>query len=100
MALLLCGTILGLYSYYVTMITLRAKFQEKTAAEQVKSTVGEMIAPDNITDLLHGKKPLNTLRKVNQAIDAYAEKLEFTVSLRRDPLNGEDEEQKMENLRE
>jgi signal transduction histidine kinase len=102
MALLLGGTLLGLYSYYVTMITIRAKFQEKTAADAVKSAVIELIAPDNANRLLGATTQVleSDVRKVGQAIDAYDEQLDATIGLGRDPLNGEYEKQLIDNLRE
>jgi signal transduction histidine kinase len=102
MALLLCGTILGLYSYYATMVTLRAKFQEKIAAEKVKFAVADLIAPDHTWDFIRGKgMPLDSaLKTVGQSVDAYLEKLDETVRLGRDPLNGEDEREKTDYLRE
>ncbi len=101
MALLVGGALLGLYSYYVTMNTLRAKNEERTAAEEVKSTVAKLIAPDNTCDFIRGKdKSLNSsLREVGQAIDTYLEKLGETVGVGRDPLRGEDEREKTDHLR-
>jgi two-component system, NtrC family, sensor kinase len=93
MALLLSGTLRGLWSYYLTTNSIRSKLAEKDAAEEFRSAVADLTAPDTIKGLV--RKPENfqrlpgEVKKVRDTLDAYQEKLEDTLGHTRDPLNGD-----------
>src|SRR5438874_4246188 len=52
MALLLCGTSRGLWSYYDTTNRIRAKLAEKEAADELKGAIARLVAPHNLARLL------------------------------------------------
>jgi signal transduction histidine kinase len=89
MALLLLGTSRGLWSYYLTTSSIRARLRELMAAEELKSAVFELVADENVTDLAkdHGRLP-GELKKVRDALDVCAERLEENLVNGRDPLRG------------
>jgi signal transduction histidine kinase len=100
MALLLCGTLRGLWSNYTTTVTIRAKVHELVAAEEVRSAIAELIAPQNAIDLVRDHAKVDgQLRKVQTALTAYEEQLNDTLTQSRDPLNGEHEMGLVEDLR-
>jgi signal transduction histidine kinase len=100
MALLLCGTLRGLWSYYMTTLAIRAKVQELGAAEEVRSAVAELTAPENAAGLVKSTSLLpEAIKKVEVALDAYEEKLEETLAQTRDPLAGEHEQGIVAQLR-
>ena len=101
MALLLGGTLRGLYAYFVTINTIKAKVQELIAAKEVESTVAELVAPDNTLRLIRNPPLLEgALKKVDRSLDAYEVKLKETIALGRDPLNGEFEKEVIQKHRE
>jgi signal transduction histidine kinase len=99
MALLLGGTLRGLWSYYSTTNGIRAKLNELIAAEEVRSTVAELLA--NPQKLFHSEERLKeAVVKVRAAVAVYEEKLEDTLVHTNDPLNGEHEKGVLEYLAE
>jgi len=48
MALLVVGTLYGLWSYYVTTNSIRAKLQEEYAAEELKAAVAELASRETV----------------------------------------------------
>src|SRR5262249_57139237 len=51
LAMLLAGTLKGLWSYYVTMKSIHSKLLELDEAEAIKSAVEKLPPPDRIGDL-------------------------------------------------
>jgi len=89
MTLLLCGTSRGLYSYYQTINTIRAKLAELSAAEELRSGVAELVAPENINNLIkHPGEVSQEVRKVRERLDAYNDQLAETVASGRDADQG------------
>jgi signal transduction histidine kinase len=89
MALLLCGTLRGLWSYYLTTNAIRAKLDELDAVEELKAAVAELVSPDNAASLVRAPGRLaGELQKVRDRLDAYGEKLEETVNQGHDPGEG------------
>jgi signal transduction histidine kinase len=100
MALLLLGTLRGLWSYYVTTNTIRAKLHELSAAEELKAAVTELVRPENVTRLLEEPERLRgAVRKVEAALDDYSEQLDDTLANGRDPNHGLYEKAQIECLR-
>jgi signal transduction histidine kinase len=98
MALLLGGTLRGLWSYYSTTNGIRAKLNELIAAEEVRTTVAELLA--NTPEMI--KSPREKLpvaaKKVRDALASYEDKLEDTLAHTNDPLNGDHEKGVMEDI--
>lgn len=89
MALVLCGTLRGLWSYYQTTSTVRAKLAELFTAEELRSGVAELTAPDNAAQLVdHPDRLAGEVRKVRDALDVYQEQLHETLAHGRDHDNG------------
>jgi two-component system NtrC family sensor kinase len=101
MALLLVGTLRGLWSYYLTTNSIRARLAELEAAEELKSTVASLIAPDNTAKLL--KLPSEDIepefKKVGDAITLYEERLDDTLSHARGANQGTWETEQVDLLR-
>jgi two-component system, NtrC family, sensor kinase len=89
MAVLLSGTLRGLLSYYTTTNSIRAKLQELFAAEQLKSSVGELISPENTARMVkqHAIVPAE-IRKVRVDLVAYSDQLEETLAHNFDSRRG------------
>ncbi len=98
MALLLSGTFRGLWSYYVTTNSIRAKLQEKEAAEQLKASIAKLVAPANLEKLLESRKTADDLRQVRNKLDGYEEKLQETLAGGHDQNDGVYERQVIEQL--
>ena len=81
MAVLLSGTLRGLWAYYATTNGIRSKLQELFAAEQFKLAVGELTSSEN-TDrmLLQPATVPAEIRKVRDSLDEYSNQLEETVA--------------------
>jgi signal transduction histidine kinase len=92
LALLECGTSYGLWSYYITTNTIRAKLAELDAAREFKDAVAKLVARDRIQDLV--KKPdkleefPDEVNKTRARLDAYQEQLRDTLEHGRDPGKG------------
>ena len=56
MAVLLSGTLRGLWAYYTTTNGIRSKLQELFAAEQLKVAVGELISPENTARMVEAAR--------------------------------------------
>jgi two-component system NtrC family sensor kinase len=101
MTLLLSGTSRGLYSYYLTTNNIRAKLAELGAAEELKSAVTELVAPENSENLIRNPTLLpKTIRDVRQRLDAYQDQLKETVDNGRDADQGRYETEMIGCLRE
>jgi signal transduction histidine kinase len=89
MALLLCGTLRGLWSYYLTTSTIRAKLDELDAAENLKTTVGELVTAEHTEKLIEFPARLPAvLKKAREALKSYADQLEKTLANGRDSTYG------------
>ena len=96
LALLLGGTLNGLWSYYQTMNSIRSKQTELSAAEDFLEGVNEI----KFSALLAG---YSQLPKKSQAardkLTAYEAKLQDTVDRGRDPSNGEHQQLAVQALK-
>src|ERR1700722_7848957 len=100
MALLLGGTLRGLWSYHVTINAIKAKVQELIASESVNSAIAKLIAPENTIHLLHDPAKLDKeIKMVDHAIDVYDIELDKTIAQVRDPLLGGFEKGLIEDIR-
>ena len=89
MAVLLSGTLRGLWAYYTTTNSIRSKLQELFAAEKLKVSVGELISPDNTARMLKEPAVLPAeIRKVREDIDAYGDQVEKTLAHTYDSRRG------------
>jgi signal transduction histidine kinase len=99
MALLLCGTFRGLWSYYLTTSSIRAKLQELVAAEELKAAVTELTTPENVTRLLDSPPRLPAaITKGRVLLDAYRQTLDETLAQHNDPRHGLWESAQLEHL--
>ncbi len=104
MALLLAGTLRGLWSYYETTKTIRDKLNELTAAEDLKAAVAELLA--TAPDLLHPSEapqaPLQAAaaatKKVDSKLEIYLQKLDESLAHSYDPLDGDHEKGVVEHI--
>src|SRR4051794_18316066 len=100
LALLLGGTLRGLWSYYVTTNNIRAKLHELSAAAVLEAAVTEAVSPENVPKLLENPENLRAaVRKVQVALDAYSDQLDDTLANGRDPNHGVWEKAQIECLR-
>src|SRR5262245_48742952 len=89
LALVLLGTSRGLWSYYLTVNGIRARLAELVAAEELKTSVFELVAPENALDLIdHHQRLAAAIKKVRQSIGTYSEKVDETLQANGDPLRG------------
>ncbi len=118
LALLLAGTLRGLYSYYLTMNSIRSKQAELKVAEDFKKSVYDLTrletpadpnkrsndpidpadrpnAVADVVDKLSKSKRQEALKR----LDRYETQLQETLSLGRDPGNGESQLQLIQHLR-
>ena len=89
MALLLCGTLYGLWAFYLTTNIIRAKQDELFAALALNATVAELTTPQNIYELVRspdGVEP--AIKKVADALENYKQQLGNTLAEGRDPRHG------------
>lgn len=79
MALLLVGISRGLWSNWMTTNSIRDHLAELMAADEVKSAVFELVARENVADLLehHDRFP-DEVSKVRKVFDSCAQRLEET----------------------
>ena len=81
MAVLLTGTLRGLWAYYTTTNGIRSKLRELFVAEQLKASVAELTSPENTTRILKQPTLLSgEIRKVRDHLEAYDSQLEETLS--------------------
>ena len=92
MALLLGGTLHGLWSYYVTMNSIRSKKLEQKVAKELEKEVYDL----NSLDRLPGDGVFDAFaelprksRKARHQLDEYEKQLQLTLSQGRDPSHGE-----------
>ena len=72
-AVLLSGTLRGLWSYYLTTNSIRFKLHELFAAEQLKAAVVDLIAPENTARMIRKPELVpDEVAKARSALDAYA----------------------------
>ena len=91
MALLLGGTLRGLWSYYLTTNRIRARLAELVAAEKLNRAIGILVSDENIPTLAHSSD-FDTdpnVAEVRKALDACARELEENVEENFDPRPGE-----------
>jgi signal transduction histidine kinase len=100
LALLLGGTLRGLWSYYVTTNNIRAKLHELSAARDLEAAVTEAVSPENVPALLKNDDNLRAaVKKVQVALDAYSDQLDDTLANGRDPTHGVWEKAQIDCLR-
>jgi signal transduction histidine kinase len=81
MAVLLSGTLRGLWAYYTTTNGIRSKLQELFVAQRLEASVGELTSPENTARML--KQPATVpaeVRKVREHLEAYGDQLQETVA--------------------
>lgn len=101
MALLLLGTSRGLWSYYVTTNSIRARLAELLAAEEFKSAVFELTNPENVVDLVDNHQQLpEDVKKARDALTAYEDQIEESLAGTQDPRRGIFEKELIQRLRE
>jgi signal transduction histidine kinase len=107
LALLLAGTLRGLWSYYLTMNSIRSKQAELKVADEFKKDVYALTRLDTAADPQNGDGALgvfNTLPEktatAERKLDDYEKQLQETLSLGRDPGNGEHQQLLIGYLRE
>ena len=115
MALLLGGTLRGLWSYYVTVNSIRNRLAELKAAQELREAVGNLGRPDRrpdgeapplpprgTVDDLTGLKELleRQIRGVREKLNEYDHQLEDTLSRGGDPGNGDDQKARIRKLTE
>ena len=90
MALLLGGTLRGLWSYYLTINGIRSKLLELRAAEQFKEAGDRLTALDThaLVVTLPDKLP-EEIAGAQQKLQVYRQKLQETLDHGQDPGNGE-----------
>ncbi len=92
MALLLGGGLLGLWSYYLTTISIRSKLDELKKAEDLKEAVTRLVAPHNVAHFLRHPDAKITL-EVKNRLDDYESEIQKTQSQKSDrDLVSEDQE--------
>jgi signal transduction histidine kinase len=92
MALLLLGTLRGLWSYWTTTNSIRDRLAELVAAEEVKSAVFELVATENVAMLLveqYEQFP-EEIAKVRRELAECAEQLDVSPSGRRSAVRRHD----------
>jgi two-component system NtrC family sensor kinase len=100
MALLLGGTLRGLWSYYVTTNSIRAKLHELVAVEELKAAVTELVRRERVPSLLKEPEQLRAaVKKVQSTLDAYDQQLDETLANGRAPHLGIYEKEQIECLR-
>ena len=77
LALLLGGTLRGLWSYYVTTNTIRAKLHELSAAEELNAAVVHVVSRENIGEMRNNSSERfrTAVKSVQVALDVYADQL-------------------------
>src|SRR5436305_9513848 len=100
MALLLGGTLRGLWSYYLTINSIRSKLAELRAAEQFKESVYKLTAraTQETREVGAPGELQDQIDKARHKLTAYREQLQDTLDHGRDPGNGELEKQLVEVL--
>jgi signal transduction histidine kinase len=100
LALVLSGTLRGLWSYYVTTNSIRAKLSELVAAEEFKEAVTHLVTPDSIDKLIKNSNQdlPKAMDKVRGSLKTYQEKLQDTLDHGRDPGQGVFEKEMIEQL--
>ena len=100
MALLLCGTLRGLWSYYVTTNSIRAKLDELGEAEALKASVTELTTPENTNRLTGAPSDLpRAIGEVLAFLADYEKQLEQTLANGHDPTQGIYEKDLIDHLR-
>jgi two-component system NtrC family sensor kinase len=100
MALLLLGTLRGLWSYYLTMNSIRSKLAELQAADQLKEAVHQLTGEKTLyVKTRHPGQLADEIDKARKKLRIYEEKLQDTVAHGRDPGNGAYEKEMIAVLR-
>src|SRR5262245_32917884 len=97
MATLLVGTTRGLWSYYLTTNSIRARLAELVAAEEIKAAVFELVAPENVAHVLMGNPQglPDEIKKARDALDLYVDQLDEC----RDPRRGLYEKEQVDSIK-
>jgi signal transduction histidine kinase len=99
MALLLCGTLRGIWSAYLFTNTIKDRTNELVAAEKIDKTVTELLA--STPELLENPNGIPVaVGKVRDAMSGYRDRLDETISRGRDPLHGVLEKEMLDDLEE
>lgn len=102
MALLLGGTLRGLWSYYLTTNSIRARLNQLYAGEKLKTAVTELLASKNIADLiLNNPNRLNEeIHRVQQALTLFSDTLEENQGQSRDPYDSVYQKEQVNKIKE
>jgi signal transduction histidine kinase len=84
-ALLLAGTLRGLWSYYLTMNAIRGKMNELKAAEDFKDAVGFLVEKHTIESILSADQVAQALEPARQALERYKQQLDDNPNNRFEP---------------
>jgi len=88
MALLLCGTLYGLWSNYVTMNFIRYKTAELAAANKLQSAIARLIEPSTIRSLIDNPSRVDdTLADLRKELNAYKNCLQVSMDHGLDPTS-------------
>ncbi len=91
MALLLGGTLHGLWSYYVTMNSIRSKKAEQQVAKELENEIHDLKSfeklPGEAVFVAFTDLPRKS-QKAREQLRAYEEQLQETLNQGRDPSNG------------
>jgi signal transduction histidine kinase len=94
MALLLAGTLRGLYSYYLTINSIRSKLTELKAAENLKRAIDLLATPETHFNLIENRITLpEAISDAREKLAAYEKELQDTYVHSRDPNYGAYESQ-------
>ena len=74
MALLLAGTLVGLWSYYVTVNVVRAKLEQQRGAEEIKTLIAKLVEPQSLAEQRQYPNKDKKLRDVKDALEEFGKK--------------------------
>jgi len=89
MALLLGGTLYGLWSNYVAMNSIKYKLAELVSAEDLKAAIADLTTPSKIQDYVNNPASLDVeLEMVGKKVAGYDRQLQDTLNHCQDPGDG------------
>lgn len=74
MALLLGGTLIGLWSYYVTVNIVRAKLDQRRGADELKVCIAKLVEPQSLAEQRQYPNTDRKVQFVKDAIDEFGKK--------------------------
>jgi two-component system, NtrC family, sensor kinase len=85
MALLLGGTLRGLWSYYITTGLIRAKTNELKASDDLKVDIAILVSPPSLAELRAYPNVKDKTSDIHTKLDEYGRQLQVNLGLRSDP---------------